>query len=48
MDPHTKPQQTMKRCDPGPSVTKDPSKTFYFHDVLIFILREHKWIHLYA
>jgi len=25
--------------DPGPGVTKDPSKTFYFHDVLDCIFK---------
>jgi len=26
-------------CDPGSGVTKDPSKTFYFRDVLDFIFK---------
>jgi len=34
--------------DPGAGVMKDPSKAFFFHDVLNFILKEYKWIHLHA
>ena len=36
---HINAKSALIPLDPGPGVTKDPSKTFYFRDVLNFIFK---------